>query len=91
MPRATSGTWVKTPKELEDGVVTSTEGSWESGVDGAAARVLMPADPTVGLEYRQEYLAGEAEDAARVVALDATADAPVRLVRRGARAEAPHR
>ena len=77
-------------KELEDGVVTSTEGSWESGVDGAEPGILMPADPTVGLEYRQEYLAGEAEDAARVVALDATADVPFGSFDGGARDRGLH-
>jgi hypothetical protein len=50
-------------KEYEEGVVVSTAGSWEAGVDGAQAGVVMPADPQVGLTYRQEYLAGEAEDA----------------------------
>ena len=63
-------------KELEDGVVTSTTGSWEAGIDGAQPGILVPAEPEVGLEYRQEYLEGEAEDGARVIALDATASVP---------------
>jgi hypothetical protein len=29
-------------KELEDGVVVSTEGSWEAGVDGARPGIFMP-------------------------------------------------
>ena len=36
----------------------------------------MPAEPQVGLTYRQEYLAGEAEDAAEVVSLTAKAEVP---------------
>jgi hypothetical protein len=36
----------------------------------------MLADPRVGDAYRQEYYAGEAEDVARVIALDGTADVP---------------
>ena len=62
--------------ELEDGVIVSREGSFEAGVDGAMAGVLMPADPTVGQRYRQEYYAGEAEDNGEVLALDQMADVP---------------
>lgn len=54
-------------KEYEHGKVTTTEGSWEAGVDGALPGVIMAADPTVGLAYTQEHLAGEAEDKARVI------------------------
>jgi hypothetical protein len=64
-------------KELEDGKVVSTEGSWEAGVDGAQPGIAMPADPEVGLEYRQEYSAGEAEDAAEVLSLDELAETPL--------------
>ena len=53
--------------EYEDGKVVSREGSFEAGVDGAEAGVAMPADPKAGLEYRQEFLEGEAEDFARVL------------------------
>jgi hypothetical protein len=63
-------------KEYEDGVVVSTAGSWEAGVDGAQAGVIMPADPRVGLTYRQEYLAGEAEDAAEILSLDEQVQVP---------------
>jgi hypothetical protein len=63
-------------KEYEDGVVVSTEGSWEAGVDGAQPGVVVPADPAVGLSYRQEYLAGEAEDRAQVLSLDEQAQTP---------------
>jgi hypothetical protein len=63
-------------KEYENGRVASTEGSWEHGVDGAYAGIIIPADPKPGLEYRQEYYKGEAEDAAKVLSLDATAKAP---------------
>jgi hypothetical protein len=63
-------------KEYEDGVVVSTEGSWEAGIDGAQPGVIVPADPTVGLAYRQEYLAGEAEDRAEVLSLSEQAGVP---------------
>jgi hypothetical protein len=62
--------------EFEDGRITTREGSFESGVDGALAGVIMPARPQVGASYRQEYYAGEAEDQGEVLALDARASVP---------------
>jgi hypothetical protein len=53
--------------EYENGKVASREGSFEAGKDGAEAGVVMPGDPQPGLEYRQEYLEGEAEDYAKVL------------------------
>jgi len=50
------------------GKVTSTEGTWLSGRDGAKAGVYMPADPRVGQSGRQEYYKGHAEDHFAVVA-----------------------
>jgi len=55
--------------EYEGGKVTSTEGSWVGGVDGAQPGIIMLAQPAVGDSYRQEYLKGEAEDLASVMAL----------------------
>jgi hypothetical protein len=63
-------------KEFENGKVVSTEGSWEHGVDGAQAGILLPAEPKVGLTYRQEYYEGEAEDAAEVLSLDERVQVP---------------
>jgi hypothetical protein len=54
-------------KEYQDGKVVSTEGSWEAGVDGARPGIAMPAHPRSGMQYRQEFLKGEAEDRARVL------------------------
>jgi hypothetical protein len=51
----------------------SDNGSWEAGVDGAMAGIALPAKPTVGLTYREEYAKGVAEDQSRVLALDAQA------------------
>ena len=45
--------------EYENGKVTTTAGSFEAGVDGAQAGVIVPADPEVGLAYRQEYAGAE--------------------------------
>jgi hypothetical protein len=51
------------------GHVTSTEGTWAAGVNGAQPGLFMPARPRVGQAGRQEYLKGHAEDHFKVVAL----------------------
>ena len=63
-------------KEYENGEVVSTEGSWEAGVDGAQPGIILPADPQVGMAYRQEYYAGQAEDAAEILSLDEHVEVP---------------
>jgi hypothetical protein len=63
-------------KAYEDDGSVSTAGSWEAGADGAKPGIVMPADPRVGMRYRQEHAPGEAEDEARVLALDAQAQSP---------------
>jgi hypothetical protein len=62
--------------EYENGKPSSTAGSFEAGVDGAQAGVIMPAKPRVGLTYREEFYAGHAEDKARVVSLREQAEVP---------------
>ena len=62
--------------EFEDGEVSSHQGAFEAGVDGAEAGIIMPAEPAVGDVYRQEYAAGVAEDNGEVLALDARAEVP---------------
>lgn len=62
--------------EFEHGEVTTRGGSFEAGVDGAQAGVIMPADPEAGMTYRQEYYEGEAEDHGEVLALDQQASVP---------------
>jgi hypothetical protein len=63
-------------KEYENGKVTSTNGSWEAGVDGAKPGIIMQAHPKVGQVYHQEYYPGEAMDMARVMSLEASARVP---------------
>jgi hypothetical protein len=53
--------------EYKNGNVVSHAGSFEAGVDGAQPGVAMPANPTAGLSYRQEYYKGEAEDKGAVI------------------------
>ncbi len=62
--------------EYENGKVVSTEGSWEAGKDGAQAGIAVPAEPTPGMTYRQEYLADEAEDVAIVLSTDEQVETP---------------
>lgn len=62
--------------EYEKGKVVSTAGSWEAGVDGAQPGIAVPANPTPGLSYRQEYYVGEAEDRATVLSVDEQVEVP---------------
>ena len=63
-------------KEYEGDKVVSTEGSWEHGVDGAEAGIVVAADPEQGLTYREEHYAGHAEDAAEVLDVGAKVQVP---------------
>jgi hypothetical protein len=63
-------------KEYENGKVVTTKGSWEAGVDGAQAGIILPGKPRVGMAYRQEYYAGEAEDNGEILSLDEKAEVP---------------
>lgn len=62
--------------EFEDGKPAGHAGAWEAGVDGALPGILLPVDPEVGLSYRQEHYAGEAEDRAKILALDERVEVP---------------
>jgi hypothetical protein len=57
------------------GRVVSRDGSFHAGVGGAQPGVYMQAAPAVGRRFRQEWLAGQAEDTFRVLDLSA----PVRV------------
>jgi hypothetical protein len=63
-------------REVEDGKVTSTEGSWQAGVDGAQPGILLPARPNPGMVYRQEYHGTAAQDTAAVLSLHQRAKVP---------------
>jgi major membrane immunogen (membrane-anchored lipoprotein) len=62
--------------EYENGKPTTKAGSWEAGRDGAQAGVFLPGKPEVGMAYRQEYRAGEAEDQTKVLSLDEQVEVP---------------
>lgn len=62
--------------EFEDGEVSSTQGSFEAGIDGALPGIVMPANPSDGIRYRQEYYEGEAEDNGEILSTEEQADVP---------------
>ena len=62
--------------EFEDGEIVSREGSFEAGVDGALPGIAVPADPSRGWRYRQEYSAGEAEDNGAVLSVEELVEVP---------------
>ena len=70
-------------KDYENGKVVSTEGSFEAGVDGAQAGVIMPATPRPGMRYRQESYVGHAEDRAEVFSLREQVEVPIGHFGRG--------
>jgi hypothetical protein len=60
----------------EHGTVVSREGSWQAGVNGASAGIIMPANPGPTDAYRQEMYRGHAEDQAWIVANHQVAHVP---------------
>ena len=58
------------------GKVTSREGTWRAGVDGAKPGIFLPAHPKVGQSFRQEYLKGHAEDHFAVLSTSASVVVP---------------
>jgi hypothetical protein len=62
--------------EYENGKPVSKEGSWEAGVDGARAGIVMLAHPRVGRRYREERYPGHAMDGAKVLSLNEQVDVP---------------
>jgi hypothetical protein len=62
-------------REYDHGRV-STKGSWRAGVDGALAGVAVPGRPVPGLRYREEFRAGVAQDAGRVLSVDEQVKVP---------------
>jgi hypothetical protein len=68
--------------EYENGKPVSKEGSWEAGVDGAKAGIIMLAHPKVGRRYKQEDYPGHAEDGAKVLSLREQVQVPAGHYRR---------
>jgi hypothetical protein len=56
----------------------STEGSWLAGRHGAEQGIAVPANPQVGMAYRQEFQKGVAEDEGKILSLDEQVQVPYR-------------
>ena len=56
----------------KDGKVTSHDGSWQAGKDGAKFGLMIPGEPKLGMKYYQEVAPKVAMDRAEVVSLTET-------------------
>jgi len=65
----------------EHGRLDSREGTWQAGVRGARAGLIMPADPRPTDAYRQEFFRGHAEDQAWIVGFKRSQPTPMRTFR----------
>jgi hypothetical protein len=54
------------------GHVTSTEGTWTAGVNGARPGIYMTAQPRLGQSWEQEYYKGHAQDQFKVIGVFGT-------------------
>jgi hypothetical protein len=68
----------RTATYTRSGHVSSREGTWQAGVNGAVAGTIMPANPHPTDAYRQEFYAGHAEDQAWIVQRTAHVSVPHR-------------
>jgi hypothetical protein len=66
----------KTAELNAKGKVTSTEGSFLNGRDGAKGGIFMPANPQVGQSFQQESFKGQAEDRFRILDLATSITTP---------------
>ena len=62
--------------ELEGGLISTIDGTFMAGVNGAKPGIVMESQPKVGDFYRQEFDLGNAEDYAQVVGLNASVSVP---------------
>ena len=63
--------------ELEDGLITTIDGSFVAGVDNDKPGIIMRAHPAAGDFYRQEFSLDNAEDVAETLSLKETVTVPV--------------
>lgn len=60
----------------EDGKITTHEGAWLHGTDGARYGLIMPANPRVGFKHYQEIAPEAAMDRAEIVSVSETFRSP---------------
>jgi hypothetical protein len=58
------------------GHLTSTEGSFHAGVDGAQPGVYIQRHPQIGRKFRQEWYPGHAEDVYKAIKMNASRKVP---------------
>ena len=63
-------------RELKGKELVKTNGSWEAGVDGGEAGILLPGVAKPGEPYRQEYGPGHAEDMGKIVEINQPVTVP---------------
>ncbi len=64
------------PEGEDDPELVDVEGSWKAFRDFARPGIIMLANPRVYDVYRQEFALGDAEDAAEILSVDASATVP---------------
>src|SRR5262245_47227184 len=62
--------------ELENGLITTIEGTFMAGVNGDKPGIIMKAHPVIGDFYRQEFSLNNAEDFAETRSLTQTVQVP---------------
>ena len=62
--------------ELEDGLISTIDGTFMAGVNGDKAGIIMKAHPAIGDFYRQEFSLGNAEDFAETLSLTESVTVP---------------
>lgn len=62
--------------ELEDGLITTIDGTFMAGVNGDKPGIIMKAHPAIGDFYRQEFSLANAEDFAETLSLTASVNVP---------------
>jgi hypothetical protein len=62
--------------ELEDGLITTIDGTFMAGVNGDKPGIIMKARPAIGDFYRQEFSLDNAEDFAETLSLTETVVVP---------------
>ena len=62
--------------ELEDGLITTIDGTFMAGVNGDKPGIVMKAHPAIGDFYRQEFSLDNAEDFAETLSLNETVTVP---------------
>jgi hypothetical protein len=60
----------------DDGKTVGHEGTWEAGIEGARAGMIMPGKAAVGFKHYQEFAPGIAEDRAEIISLNVSLDTP---------------